>query len=292
MARGGRINILVVDDQSEKSHQWSISPLVLRILLWVAGVVCLLALGAVVLTWLVFNQSGRIDELSSENMRLTVYALEISQLREELSYHRDFTRQLCEMMGIEIPDSLEMASGNGAASSIPKLVVDSAESTVIPIDSRISAVATAPLPSELSPAPDNRPVGMPMRGRPSRGFAPEQENVSLRHFGLDVAGREGSPVFATAAGTVAFAGWDGALGNLIILDHGNGYETVYGHNGAMLFEQGDHVEFGEIIALSGNSGISSAPHLHYEIRYNAQPVEPLEYIYPDSTAAATMDTHP
>lgn len=285
MARGGRINILIVDDQSEKSHQWSLSPLMVRMLLWAAGVVCALALAAVVLAWLVFRQSGRIEELTAENMRLTVYALEISQLREELEHHRNFSRQLYEMLGIEFSDSMQAALDDEMVPSMLNLAVDSAESAALDIDSHISVVALAPLPSELSPYPDNRPVGVPMRGRPSRGFAPQQENVSLRHFGLDIAGREGSPVFATAAGTVVFAGWDGALGNLIILDHGNGYQTVYGHNSAMLFEQGDRVGFGEIIALSGNSGISSAPHLHYEIRYNAQPVEPLQYIFPDSTAA-------
>ncbi len=292
MASGGRINLLVVNDQSGKSYQWSISPLMLRLLYWAAGLLGLLAFSSILLTWLIISKSERIGELTTENMRLTVYSLEVSQLREELNYHRGFTRQLCEMLGIEFPDSLAFASGEMPVSPMLEISADSTDSAAPHPGSLISTVATAPLPSELSPHPDNRPVGVPMRGRPSRGFMPEQENVSLRHFGLDVAGREGSPVFATAAGVVAFAGWDGALGNMIILDHGNGYETVYGHNGAMMFEQGDRVEFGEIVALSGNSGISSAPHLHYEIRYNAHPVEPLQYIFPDSTAAPTVDLNP
>jgi hypothetical protein len=282
MARGGRINILVVNDQSARSHQWSISPLLLRVLLWVAVLVCVMALSAVILTWLLINKSERIGELTSENMRLTVYSLEISQLREELNYHRQFTRRLCGMLGIDFPDSLAVSTGDRSSLQLPEGVTDS---TVLAAPgSMISVVATAPLPSELSPHPANHPLGVPMRGRPSRGFAPEQENISLRHFGMDIAGREGSPIFVTAAGVVKFAGWDDALGNLIIIDHENGYETVYGHNSAMMFEQGDRVKFGDIIALSGNSGVSSAPHLHYEIRHQAQPIDPLQYILPDSMA--------
>ena len=71
MARGGRINILVVDDQSGKSYQWTISALRLRILLSAAGVLCILALSAIVLAGLVIEQNNRLDELTAENMRLT-----------------------------------------------------------------------------------------------------------------------------------------------------------------------------------------------------------------------------
>jgi len=292
MAHGGRINILVVDDQSGKSYQWTISALRLRILLSAAGVLCILALSAIVLAGLVIEQNNRLDELTAENMRLTVYAMEISQLRDELNHHRNFTRQLCGLLGIEIADSGTMASTGIPPSLIAEMTADSAEMVSLRTDPLISAVATAPLPSELLPNPENRPAGIPMRGRPSRGFASDQENVSLRHFGLDIAGREGSPVFATAAGVVTFAGWDAALGNLIIIDHGNGCETVYGHNSAMMFEKGDHVDFGQIIALSGNSGISSAPHLHYEIRYNSRPVDPVQFVYPDSTSIPLERTEP
>ncbi|UCD30298.1 MAG: M23 family metallopeptidase [Planctomycetota bacterium] len=286
MPRGGRINILVVHDQAGKSYQWSISPLLLRILLWAAVLVCIMALSAIILTWLLISKSDRIGELTTENMRLTVYSMEISQLREELNYHRRFTRRLCGMMGIDFPDTPAVSTDELTATQLPEMAGDSMMPVSGPPDPLLSAVATAPLPSELSPHPNNYPIGVPMRGRPSRGFSPDQANVSLRHFGLDIAGREGSPVFVTAAGIVKFAGWDDALGNLMIVDHENGYETVYGHNNAMMFDQGDRVNFGDIIALSGNSGISSAPHLHYEIRLDAQPIDPVQLIRPDSLRVA------
>jgi murein DD-endopeptidase MepM/ murein hydrolase activator NlpD len=290
MAHGGRINILVVDDQAEKSHQWSITALHLRVLLVAAVFICLMALAAVVLTWLVIDTRERIGELTTENMRLTVYSQEITQLREELNYHRRFTRQLCEMLGIDFADSLSVSAGDSVYPLVPEMSGDSLTPAGTPADPLVSAVSMAPLPSELAPHPENYPRGVPMRGRPSRGFTPQQDNVSLRHFGLDIAGREGSPVFATAAGVVKFAGWDDALGNLIIIDHENGYETVYGHNNAMMFEQDDRVQFGDIIALSGNSGVSSAPHLHYEIRHNSRPIDPLQCILPDSLRESLEQT--
>jgi murein DD-endopeptidase MepM/ murein hydrolase activator NlpD len=124
-----------------------------------------------------------------------------------------------------------------------------------------------------------------MLGQASRGYAPDENSPSMRHYGLDIAGHEGSPVFATAAGVVEFAGWDEAMGNTIIIDHGTGYKTIYGHNSVIMCEAEQKVNCGEMICLSGNSGRSSAPHLHYEIRFNNQPVDPLGFILTDSTKA-------
>ena len=90
----------------------------------------------------------------------------------------------------------------------------------------------------------------------------------------------GSPVFTPAAGTVASAGWDKIFGLLIVVDHGNGFKTFYGHNSELLKKTGDKVKRADIIALSGNSGISTAPHLHYEIRLNEETVDPAVYLGP------------
>jgi len=292
MARGGRINLLIVVDQSEKSHQWSLSTFSLKLIAVAAALSVLMSIAAIILAWRVAVQSRTIGELAAENKRLSVTTLEANQLKEEIAHYRNFARRLCEMVGVKFPDSALLVSGMPAHTMEMPAFIDSLD-TIPGSDSyNLRAISEAPLPNQLRSPSENHPAGVPMRGQASRGYNPGEENLALQHFGLDIAGREGSPVFATANGMVEFAGWDEAMGNTIVLNHENGYKTVYGHNSVMMIEKGDKVQFGDILCLSGNSGISSAPHLHYEIRYNDQPVDPLSYVLTDESLLIREDEGP
>jgi hypothetical protein len=99
------------------------------------------------------------------------------------------------------------------------------------------------------------------------------------HAGIDIAGAPGTDVIATARGKVRFAGRKGPLGHTVILDHGNGIRTHYGHNRELLVKRGEAVERGQVIASLGNSGRSTGPHLHYTIEVKGKAVNPLDYIF-------------
>ncbi len=86
------------------------------------------------------------------------------------------------------------------------------------------------------------------------------------HKGYDISVPVGSPVYPVEEGTVFFAGPYGAYGNLVAIDHGNGYVTYYGHNSVLRAQVGERVHTGTVIALSGNTGRSTGPHVHYELR--------------------------
>ncbi len=98
------------------------------------------------------------------------------------------------------------------------------------------------------------------------------------HAGVDVGTPVGTEVYSANAGTVVISGWSSGYGNYIIINHGGGYATVYGHLSERLVEVGDVVEQDELIALSGNTGRSTGPHLHFEIRINGTAVDPLDYV--------------
>ena len=89
--------------------------------------------------------------------------------------------------------------------------------------------------------------------------------------------RSGTPVVAAAAGTVIVAGWLGGYGNLVVVDHGNGISTAYGHNTSVAVGVGQSVAQGQLVAYSGNTGHSTGPHVHFEVRINGSPVDPLGY---------------
>ena len=103
--------------------------------------------------------------------------------------------------------------------------------------------------------------------------------ASAFHEGVDIADDYGTPIVATAAGTVTFAGYtEGGYGNLVEIDHGNGFVTRYGHNSAVLVTPGMTVKQGQVIALMGSTGKSTGAHVHYEVRINGSAVDPMVFL--------------
>lgn len=101
---------------------------------------------------------------------------------------------------------------------------------------------------------------------------------STFHEGVDIAGDYGTPISATAAGTVTQAGWVGGYGYLVEVKHAEGIVTRYGHNSAVLVYEGQHVDQGSMIALMGSTGNSTGPHCHYEVRIHGEAVDPMYFL--------------
>ena len=98
------------------------------------------------------------------------------------------------------------------------------------------------------------------------------------HSGLDIGGDYGIPVHAAQAGTVTYAGWISGYGNTVIIDHGGGVTTLYGHNQSLAVGEGQSVAQGEVISYCGSTGNSTGPHCHFEVRQNGEPVSPYGYL--------------
>ena len=98
------------------------------------------------------------------------------------------------------------------------------------------------------------------------------------HAGIDIAVPIGTPIHAAASGTVALAGWVDGYGNYTCIDHGGGLATCYAHQSSLAVSVGTHVTQGQVIGYSGNTGHSTGPHLHFEVRINGTPVDPLGYL--------------
>lgn len=109
------------------------------------------------------------------------------------------------------------------------------------------------------------------RNAPTRG-------ASTNHGAIDIANSYGTPIYASDGGTVTAAGWQGGLGYAVTINHGNGFETIYGHNSSLLVSVGDHVYKGQQIARMGSTGISTGNHCHFAVRYYGTYVDPLNYL--------------
>ena len=115
--------------------------------------------------------------------------------------------------------------------------------------------------------------------KPVNGMVSSRYQADIRHFGIDIAAKPNESVLATLDGTVVYAGYDPNEGNVIQLQHKNGFISIYKHNETLLKEPGQSVVAGEAIALVGNSGVlSTGPHLHFELWLEGKPVNPEDYI--------------
>ena len=98
------------------------------------------------------------------------------------------------------------------------------------------------------------------------------------HSGMDIGAPTGTPIYAAEAGTVITAGWNGGYGNCVIISHGNGFTTLYGHASELYVTPGQAVQRGQPVAAIGSTGLSTGPHLHFEVRFNGEPTDPAPYL--------------
>jgi murein DD-endopeptidase MepM/ murein hydrolase activator NlpD len=111
------------------------------------------------------------------------------------------------------------------------------------------------------------------------------------HAGTDFSAPVGTRVMATADGTVEYSGFESGYGKKVIIDHGNGYQTIYAHLSKAVIRQGQHVRQGDTIAFSGNTGVSTGPHLHYEVRKDNMVINPTAFFSDDVTPDKFMTLH-
>jgi len=110
--------------------------------------------------------------------------------------------------------------------------------------------------------------------KPAKGLISREYDIDTKHFGIDIVNQVSTPIFSIADGLVVFSDFSKDFGNFLIIDHQNGYLSHYYHNEDLFFNKGDKVLAGDIIAKMGNTGMSSGPHLHFEIWKDGTPINP------------------
>ncbi len=222
-----------------------------------AGVLFFLAYGRLALT------AAEAERLEAENARLRAVKGKVEELAENLEASERAYRQIREMAGIRAPTpadssaaSARRAPGTGGTLTAPRL---------------LEAEERSLLGRSLNTVPRLWPLT-------KKGFVTEEFGGAEGHKGMDIAVESNTPVLAAADGIVVAAGNDSIYGNYVIVQHDASTQTLYGHNALNFVVDGDLVHQGDIIAQSGNTGRSTAPHLHFEVRKNGAEVDPRTYL--------------
>ena len=129
-------------------------------------------------------------------------------------------------------------------------------------------------------------LAWPAQGAITAAFG--RRGKSDHHEGIDIDGQTGDPIRAAASGTVAFAGMHGDYGRTVVIDHGEGWRTVYAHASALSVEEGDPVRVGDTLGEVGHSGNARGSHLHFEVRHDGRAVNPIPYLRPGDTLTASV----
>jgi murein DD-endopeptidase MepM/ murein hydrolase activator NlpD len=273
-----RYTLLIIPDSSSKVRQISIHR---QLLYGVGGVaVALVLLTSYGLVRVAQTESLNVRNLSlkAENQRLKeandAYQNSYARLKGQIDYVSDMSREMARQAKIDHAPEVDNIVGTGGPETVPALdhAADQLERELRHINDRMKSdmLRLASVPSGL-PVNGYITDGFGMRHNPFSGEGHES------HQGLDIAVDYGTPVAATADGLVIHAGPYAGYGNLVILYHNNGVTTRYGHLSRVTVEQGQRIKRGDQIGHAGSTGRSTGPHVHYEVRENDQPINPMRF---------------
>ena len=281
---GQHNTIIFVPHAHAKLRKWRVTNLQIGL---VVGAFLLLTLAASFFIWSHFNtplNPVEVTRLQKENDELRqvnqTFEASIQKLQDQLTSYEDRTRDLAIVAGVE-------SLGNGVEAGIGGTAPDEASLTDLP---KIQARA-ALLDGALDQVEDrleqrmrwisSTPAITPVRGILTSSFGYRADPMTHgrgNHQGIDIAAAYGLPVHASGDGLVLQAGEQGGLGKAVFIAHGYGLTTRYGHMSAITVRPGQRIKRGDVIGKVGNTGRSTGPHLHYEVRMDGEPLNPIGYM--------------
>ncbi len=260
-----------------KPREVVLSPMMLKLLVGVPFVVLVFFVVGVVLFASVGIRAREVEDLQAENARLRAEMGRIAVLESRLSELLKFSEQVKRSLteGADLERIIE--AGKSVGQEVPSVTRSGAWVPVEPSDSGGHSFFD---PEELGgrESAPSFPETWPVEGFVTRGFERSVVDPANSHIGIDIAAPRGTPVRVVADGDVIVADWNPRYGHRVIVDHGGEVLSIYGHNEILFVRPGDRVRSGQPIALSGNSGISSAPHLHFELWVNGRPKDPKGFL--------------
>ena len=301
--------VRIIPDKTDDIKLFTVTKSMVKYLLASAVILLILVIGSLGFAGYAYinNQSDKehIRQLQEANtiqqQQLSELDKKANSLQEDMDQLINLENELKQLSGIEIndentADSSTDAAQNGQGGPYPQApTIADVRNTLNNIENKMSGqrnnmqqlkleLQKAIVMKRQQIAISNQTISITPSIWPSQGVVSSPYGLrwggSDFHPGIDIANDMGTPIRATADGTVSVAGWNsGGYGNMVDIDHGNGVMTRYGHASYVVVTAGQHVKRGQIIAYMGSTGFSTGPHVHYEVRINGQAVDPSGYLF-------------
>ena len=239
-------SIVITPDDSTSSRHYFLKRKSILLLSVLVIVIVVVAVVAALNYTNVSVKAMEVDMLRRRNAQLEQEFAKIEEIREALRVAEADNRKIKVMLGIE---------------KTPEMV----EPEITEISPNYREIEV------LKEIQENIPSLLPTMGQVSREFG-------TGHYGIDIAAPQFSPVVVAASGIVSGTGWDSLYGNYIVVEHNKNYSTFYGHLNSIEVLDGSRINGGQIIGTVGSTGRSTSPHLHYEVRFRNEPVDPMGYL--------------
>jgi murein DD-endopeptidase MepM/ murein hydrolase activator NlpD len=246
----------------------------------VSAVVAFLVMASAVYGFYGLTQQATHLRIERENERLRAETdrqrRELNQLNQRVEAVEDTSRKLAEKSGVINSNDTNLHGAGGPAIPLNASALAELEAKMSRLVKEMSSHEVVLRERGFTPSI------WPVDGKLESGFGGRRNPFGGSSFefheGQDIVVPSGTPVVAGAKGTVTFVGWQHGYGRLVVIDHGGGLTTRYGHLSEFDVEQDQQVARGEFIGRVGSTGRSTGPHLHYEVRINDNPVNPLQYL--------------
>lgn len=245
MKRG--YSVIITSTDSDLSKHWFISRAWLNIMFGLAVVLIIAAVIAAAYYSVVYYQALQSVMLRRRNAEIEEEFAKLQEIKDNLEIVELNNKKLKVMLGID---------------KTPAPVKPYVDSVIPDYTNTLNMIVEKE---------ENIPSLLPTRGQISRNYSPE-------HEGIDIAAPRFSPVIAAASGFVADAGWDAIYGNYVVIEHDANYSTFYGHLHSIGVRHGEKITSGTVVGTIGSTGRSTSPHLHYEVRFRDEAVDPMGYL--------------
>ncbi len=263
--------MLIIPDEGGPPRRLHIPTFWLKTAGWLLVIIFIIIVLAIINYSKVVHKAFDWNRLAAENEKLKAENRRIVSVAREVEQSRQILARIVKSLGGHldlgpIADNIESKSETTPITSEQIKQIAGLSKTASEV---LGTDAFSPQSQDAA-----KPDFMPINGFITQNFIDDPIYPERSHHGIDIAGKLGVPIASAGNGKVIFAGWTEYFGNTIIIAHPGGWITLYGHNQTNLITTGAAVKRGETIALLGSTGKSSAPHLHFEIYKDGEPVDP------------------
>jgi murein DD-endopeptidase MepM/ murein hydrolase activator NlpD len=262
------MTLMIVPYQGAEVRSLKIRHSALKLMAMLVAIVFCSLVGTAIYLRPVIEKAREYDRLNAQNQLLSLEKQKIRELNNKIAALEKLVAKIHLAQGVGEHQAVDEAIQRQKEKEATQ------EEFEIPLEGGKSFSASVGSDRRDSRTPFGAPVD-------EKGYISRSYNEEIYHFGIDIALKKGTPIRATADGTVSVAEKSDDLGYYVMIKHASGYSTLYAHNSSLAVESGTRVRRGDLIAHSGNLGQSSGPHLHYAILdKDGNPVDPMPFLEP------------